>query len=94
MYNHAWIKQKSRIYTEKNNGIRSYSIKEINRNKLRWKKHKKSPRVLNYIDHLLIVISTITGGVYISALASSVGTPIGITGSAVGWKICANNFRN
>ena len=89
MYNHAWIKQKSRIYTEKNNGIRSYSIEEINRNKLRRKKHKKSPRVLNYIEHLLIVISTITGGVSISALASLVGTPIGITGSAVGWKICA-----
>ena len=33
-------------------------------------KHKKSCRVLNYIDHLLIVISTTTGCVFISAFTS------------------------
>ena len=46
--------------------IRNYFIKEINQNKLMSKKHKKLYRVLNYIDHLLIVISTITGCVSIS----------------------------
>ena len=50
------------------------------------KKHKK---VLNYIDHLLILISTITRSVSISAFASLVGIPIGITSSAIGLKICA-----
>ena len=50
------------------------------------KKHKKFCRVLNYIDHSLIVISTITGYVSLSAFASLVGIPIGITSSAVGLK--------
>ena len=45
-------------------------------------------RVLNYIDHLLIVISTITGCVSISAFASLVGIPTGIMSSAIGLKIC------
>ena len=53
------------------------------------KKHKKVCRVLNYIDHFLIVISTITGSVSISAFASLVGIPIGITSSAIGLEICA-----
>ena len=51
------------------------------------KKHKKVCRVLNYIDHSLIVISTITGCVSISAFASLVGIPIGITSSATGLKV-------
>ena len=45
-------------------------------------------RVLDYIDHLLIVISTITGCVSISAFASLVGIPTGIMSSAIGLKIC------
>ena len=53
------------------------------------KKHKKVSRVLNYIDHLLIVISRITGCVPISAFTSLVGIPIEITSSATGLKICA-----
>ena len=52
------------------------------------KKHKKVCRVLNYIDHSFIVISTITGCVSISSLASLVAIPIGITSSAIGLKIC------
>ena len=61
--------------------IRNYLIEEINRNELMSKKHKKPCRVLNYIDHSFIVISTITGCVSISAFASLVGIPIGITSS-------------
>ena len=53
------------------------------------KKHKKVCRVLNYIDHSRILISTITGCVSISAFASLVGIPIGITSSTVGLKIYA-----
>ena len=52
------------------------------------KKHKKPCRVLNYIDHSFIVISTITGCVSISAFASLVGIPIGIASSTIGLKIC------
>ena len=55
------------------------------------KKHKKSCKVFNYIDHLLIVISTITECVSISAFASLVGILIGVTSSATGLKVCAIN---
>ena len=43
---------------------------------------------MNYVDHLLIVISTITWCVFISAFASLLGISIGITISATGLKIC------
>ena len=43
---------------------------------------------MNYIDHSLIVISTITGCVSFSAFASLVGIPIGIARSTIGLKIC------
>ena len=69
--------------------VRNYLIEEINRNELMSKKCKKVCRVLNYIDHLLIVISIITGCVSISGFASLVGIPIRITSSAIGLKICA-----
>ena len=52
------------------------------------KKHKKVCRVLYYIDQLLIIISTITGYVSISAFASLVGIRIGITSTATGLKMC------
>ena len=53
------------------------------------KKHKKVCGVLNYIYHLLILIFTLTGCVFISAFASLIGVFIGITSSALGFKICA-----
>ena len=43
---------------------------------------------MNYIDYLLIVISTITGCVSVSAFASLVGIPIEITSSTIRLKIC------
>ena len=68
---------------------RNYLIEEINRNELMSKKHKKICTILNYIEHFLILASTITGCVSISAFASLIGIPIGITSSAIGLKICA-----
>ena len=65
---------------------RNYSIEEINQNELMSKKHKKVYRVLNYIDHLLILVSTVPGCVSISAFASLVCIPIGITSSAIRLK--------
>ena len=53
------------------------------------KKHKKVCRVLNYIDCSVSIVYTITGSLSISAFASFVGTPIGITIFAIGLKICA-----
>ena len=51
------------------------------------KKHKKFV-VLNYIDYLLITISTSNGCVSISAFASLVRIRIGIASSTIGLKIC------
>ena len=52
--------------------IRICLTKKINRNELMGKKHKKCCRILNYTDHLLIVV----------------GIPKAITSSAIGLEIC------
>ena len=46
-------------------------------------------KYLNYVENLLILVSTVTGCVSISTFASLVVIPVGITSSAVGIKICA-----
>ena len=53
------------------------------------KKHKKISTTLNYIEDSLVVASTIIGCISISAFASFLGIPIGITSSAIRLKICA-----
>ena len=53
------------------------------------KSTKKVCTTLNYIEHILILASTITGYVYISVFASLIGVTIGIASSAIGLKICA-----
>ena len=65
--------------------IENYFIEVINRIELISKK-KKNCRVINYIDYSLIVISTTTGCVSISAFTSLVGIPIGIKSSAIELK--------
>ena len=50
------------------------------------KKHKKVYKT--YIEHLLILNSTVSGCVSISAFAFLAGIAIGITSSAIGLKIC------
>ena len=66
---------------------RNYLFEKINQNELITKKYKKACRVLNYIEHFLILISTVTGCVSVSPFLSLVGITIGITISAVGLKI-------
>ena len=68
------VKQEFRL--KRLDEIRNNLIEEINRNELMSKKHKKVCRVLNFIDHSLIVTSTITGCVSISTFASLVSIPI------------------
>ena len=65
----------------------NYFIKEINQNELINKKHKKVCRILNYIEYLLILISTISECVFISAYYFLVGITIGSTSPAIGLKI-------
>ena len=49
--------------------------------------YKKTYRYLNYIKHLFILASAVTGCVSVSAFTSLFPLPIGITSSAVGIKI-------
>ena len=51
-------------------------------------KNKKIFTTVHYIQVSLILISTITGYVSISAFASLVDIPIGISSSVVGLKMC------
>ena len=53
------------------------------------KKYKKTCKYLNYFEHVLILVSTITGCVLISEFASLVCVPVGILSSAVGIKVFA-----
>ena len=52
-------------------------------------KNKKTCKYLNYVEHLLILVSPVTGCVSISAFPSLVFVPVVITSSAVGINICA-----
>ena len=52
------------------------------------KKHKKVYIVLNYIKHLLILLSIVIECVSISTFASLAGIPTWITSSAIGLKFC------
>ena len=73
---------------------RNYLIKEINRKELMSKSHEKVCTTLNYIERFIISDSAITGCVPISAFASLVGIPKGITSSAIGFKICTITAGN
>ena len=68
--------------------IKNYFIKETDRNELMIKKYKKVCSVLNFIKHFLILVSVVTRCISISAFASLIGIPIGITSCATGLKIC------
>ena len=68
---------------------RDYFIEEINQNKFTSKKHKNVCMILNYIEHLLILASVVTGCVSISDFASLVDIPISNESSTVGLQICA-----
>ena len=68
---------------------RNYLLVEIKNNDLMSEKYKKTCKYLNYVENLLILVSTVTACVSISAFASLVTIPVGITSSAVGIKNCA-----
>ena len=52
-------------------------------------KYKKTCKYLNYVEHLLNVVSTVTGCLSISRFDSLVTIPVGIASSTVGIKIWA-----
>ena len=45
-------------------------------------------RIRRHVDHLLVLVSTVTGCVSISAFASLICVPVGIRSSAIGTKMC------
>ena len=59
-------------------------ITEIEQNELMSNKHIKACMTLNYFEHFLILASAVSGCFSISAFAVLLGTPIGITSSAIG----------
>ena len=67
---------------------RNYLLGKIKHNELISKKHKKTCAALNYIEHLLILATTIARCVSISSFVSVVGMSVGITSSGVRIKIC------
>ena len=66
---------------------RNHLSEGINWNGWMSKKHKKL--YVNYIEHFLILGSTITWYVSFSTFSNLIGIPIGITSSAIGLRICA-----
>ena len=66
-----------------------YLLGELKDNDLMSEKCKKTCKYLNYVVDMLILVSTVTGCISISAFASLVCVPVAITSSAVGIKICA-----
>ena len=68
---------------------RNYLLDELKHNDLISEKYKKTCKYLNYVENLLILVSTVTGYASISEFTSLVRVSVGITSSAVGLKICA-----
>ena len=53
-----------------------------------WRSTKKNCGFFSYNEHIIILVSAVTGCVSISAFASLGGISVGITSSAIGVKIC------
>ena len=66
---------------------RNYFLKEIEQNKLMSGRNKKISTALNYIGHVLVLVSIIIGCISISGFASLLGLLVGITSSTIGWKV-------
>ena len=52
------------------------------------KKHKKLCRVFNYMKHLLILVATVTGCIYIFSFRSLIGISVGTASFVIGLKVC------
>ena len=68
---------------------KNYFLEEIEQIELMSRKHKKVCATFNYIEHLIILVSTITGCISNFDFASFFGIPIGITSSAIRLNNCA-----
>ena len=73
---------------------RNYFLEEIKQNVLMSRKHKKICTTLNYVEKFLILAFKITRCISVSAFASLIGIPIGITNSAIRLTISAITSGN
>ena len=78
------------------NETKNYFLKETKQNEWMSKNHKKVFATLNYSEHFLNVVSTVTGCISISAYASLLGITIIIMSSATVLKMrdVCNNCSN
>ena len=77
----------------KNNGKIIYKYFKDKHVKRMNGKYINTCKHLNYVEHLLILLLTVTGCVSISTFASLVCVPVSITSSEVGIKLCAITTR-
>ena len=68
---------------------RRYLTEEIKQNELMSKRQKKVCATLNYMKYFLILASTMTGCISVSASASLIGISLGISSFVIGLIICA-----
>ena len=66
---------------------RNYFVEKMEQNELMSNKHRKGCITLNYIEHFLILSSTVTGCISNNAFASLIDNPFGITRSTTGLKL-------
>ena len=64
-------------------------VQETAQNELISKKHKKFETAVNCAKHFLILLSAVNGCISVSAFASVLGIPLGITSSVIGLKMYA-----
>ena len=77
------------FWLRKINEIKNYTLGEIKHNDLMTEKYKNSHKILYHVEHLLILASTVTGCISISAFSSIVCVSFGIFSSALGIKVYA-----
>ena len=63
-------------------GIENYFYKDINQQKLDSKKLNKYITIFDYIDKILIILSTTSGGISIISFTSIIGVPAGIASAS------------
>ena len=76
------LSEQTKLRLDEINKIENYFIKEINQRKSCSKKLSKHVAAFEYIDKILIVLSTTTGEVSISSFISIAGAPAGIASAS------------
>ena len=77
---------KFRLYEIKK--IESYFINQINERESYSKRLNKYDTIFDYMDKILIVLSTTTGGISIISVTTTIGAPVGITSASFTLIFC------